>query len=81
MQNFIYVASIQTDLDSFLTFFQAKLRNFRKIFRKNQEIQNSKFQVAKDVHAKFQQSSFNPDGLRKTFDIFPRKFKKFQEIL
>jgi hypothetical protein len=38
-------------------------------------------QLAKHVHAKFQVSSFYPDGLRQVFDIFPRKFRIFQVIL
>jgi hypothetical protein len=33
--------------------------------------------IVKHVHAKFQLSSFNPDGLRQNFDIFPRKIQNF----
>jgi hypothetical protein len=34
-------------------------------------------QIARKFHAKFQLSSFFPDGLRKYFDHFSRKFQNF----
>jgi hypothetical protein len=33
--------------------------------------------LAKHVHAKFQLSSFYPDGLRQIFDHFSSKFQNF----
>jgi hypothetical protein len=36
-------------------------------------------QLAKHVHAKFQPSSFYPDGLRQIFDYFSSKFQNFLE--
>jgi hypothetical protein len=38
-------------------------------------------QLAKHVHAKFQLSSFHPDGLRPIFDHFSSKFQNFSEEL
>jgi hypothetical protein len=38
--------------------------------------------LAKHVHAKFQLSSLNPDGLRNFFELFSRKIQDFlQKIL
>jgi hypothetical protein len=36
-------------------------------------------QPAKHVHAKFQPSSFYPDGLKQIFDHFSRKFQIFSD--
>jgi hypothetical protein len=80
MQNFSSVASTQTDLDTFLTIFE---ENFR-IFQENSLANSKKFQtylwnfilnLAKHRHAKFQLSSFYPDGLSQIFDLFQEKFK------
>jgi hypothetical protein len=35
------------------------------------------FNLAKHVQAKFQLSSFYPDGLRQMFDLFSRKIQDF----
>jgi hypothetical protein len=75
MQNFSSLASIQTDLDTFLTIFE---ENFR-IFQENSLANSKKFQTsvynfmpnqAKHIHAKFQLSSLYPDGLGQIFDHF-----------
>jgi ribosomal protein S17E len=59
--------------------------NFR-IFQENSLANSKKIQtwvctfilnLAKHVHAKFQLSSLNPDGLRHIFDNFWRKFQDF----
>jgi hypothetical protein len=82
MQNFSSIASNQTDLNTFLTIFE---ENFR-IFQENSVANSMKFQtwvshfilnLAKQVHAKFQISSFYPDGLRHIFDLFSRKIQDF----
>jgi hypothetical protein len=65
-----------------LTIFE---ENFR-IFQENSLANSKKFQtrvcnfilnLAKHVHAKFQLSSFYPDGLRQIFDLFSRKIQDF----
>jgi hypothetical protein len=70
MQNFSSLASTQTDTDTFLTIFE---ENFR-IFQENSLAHSKKFQIwvrnfilnlAKHEHAKYQLSSFYPDGCRK----------------
>jgi hypothetical protein len=75
MQNFSFLVCTQTDLDTFLTIFE---ENFR-IFQENSLVNSKKFQtwvynfllnLAKYVYAKFQLSSFLPDGLRLIFDHF-----------
>jgi hypothetical protein len=82
MQNFSSLVCIQTDLDTFLTIFE---ENFR-IFQENSSANSKKIQtwvcnfilnLAKHVHAKFQLSSFYPDGLGHIFVHFWRKIQDF----
>jgi hypothetical protein len=82
MPNFSSLPATQTDLDKFLTFFQ---ENF-KVFQENSlaNFEKVKFlvltyicQLATHVNAKFQLSSFNPDGLRQIFDLSSRKIQDF----
>jgi hypothetical protein len=82
MQNFSFIASTQTDTDTFLTIFE---ENFR-IFQENSLVNSKIFQIrvcnfihnlAKHGHAKFQFSSFYPDGLRHIFDLFQEKLTIF----
>jgi hypothetical protein len=86
MQNFSSLDCTQTDLDKFLTIFE---ENF-KIFQENSLANSKKFQtwvcnfilnLAKHVHAKFQNfsssPSFYPDGLRQIFYLFSRKIQDF----
>jgi hypothetical protein len=84
MPNFSSLPATQTDLDKFLTIFQ---ENFR-VFQENSEanFEKVKFlaltficQLATHVHAKFQLSSFYPDGLRQIFNLFSRKIQDFLE--
>jgi hypothetical protein len=85
MQNFNSLASTQTDIAKFWTFFQENFRFFFSEFLKipNLNIQLL-FELAKHIHAKFQLSSFYPDGLRQIFDHFSSKFpiflRKFQNF-
>jgi hypothetical protein len=65
-----------------LTFFQENFRVFQKNSSANFE--KVKFlvltyicQLATHIHAKFQLSSFYPDGLRQIFDLFSRKIQDF----
>jgi hypothetical protein len=48
------------------------LSEFQKILNLSMQFH---FKLAKHVHAKFQLSSFYPDGLRQIFDHFWRKFQ------
>jgi hypothetical protein len=82
MPNFSSLPATQTDLDEFLTFFQ---ENFR-VFQENSLANFQKvkffvltyiFQLATQVHAKFQLFSFYPDGLRQMFNLFSRKIQDF----
>jgi hypothetical protein len=82
MQNFSSLACTQTDLDIFLTIFEENSR----FFQENSKANSKKFQtgicnfilkLAQHVHAKFQLSSFYPDGLGYIFDHFWRKFQDF----
>jgi hypothetical protein len=82
MQNFSSLASTQTDFDKFLTIFEENFRIFQEKllseFKKNQTwVCNFKLNLAKHIHAKFQLSSLNPDGLRQIFDLFSRKIQDF----
>jgi hypothetical protein len=76
MPNFSSPASTQTDLDKFSTIFQENFRVFQEKSLAN--VKKVKFfvltyicQSATHVHAKFQLSSFYPDGL------FSRKIQDF----
>jgi hypothetical protein len=82
MPSFSSLPATQTDLDKFLTFFQ---ENFR-VFQENSlaDFKKVKFlvltficQLTTHVHAKFQLSSYYPDGLRQIFDLFPTKIQDF----
>jgi hypothetical protein len=82
MQNFSYLAFTLMDLDKFLTIFVENSR----IFQENSEANSKKIQIrgfnfvlnlAKQVHANYQLSSFYPDGLRQIFDLFSRKNQDF----
>jgi hypothetical protein len=69
MQNFSSLASTQTGLDIFLTIFEKKNQDFSgklfSKFKKNPNLTISFYiKPSKHVHAKFQLSSFYPDGLR-----------------
>jgi preprotein translocase subunit Sss1 len=65
MENFSSPASIQTGLDKILTFFQENNRIFQKILKLISKNSKSEYaEVVKHVLAKFQLSSFYPDGLR-----------------
>jgi hypothetical protein len=75
MQNFSSLASSQTDLDKFLTIFEENFRIFQENSSANSEkiqkrVRNFIFHIAKHVYAKFQLSSFYPDGLKHIFDHF-----------
>jgi hypothetical protein len=77
MQNFNCLASIQTDLDKFLTL---KLQNFSGYPNPNfiffpKSRKPIYVQLAKHVHAEFQLSTFYPDGLGKIFNLLKEKFK------
>jgi hypothetical protein len=76
------LSATETDLDKFLTFFQENFRVFQENSSANFE--KVKFlvltyicQLATHVYAKFQLSSFYPDGLRQILDLFQGKFKIF----
>jgi hypothetical protein len=73
-------------LTIFLTIFQLNFRIFQKNSEANLKIIRIwiccfMLQLSKHVHAKFQLSSFYPDGFRNFFDIFSRKFQSFSEEL
>jgi hypothetical protein len=76
MQNFSSLACTQTDLDNFFTFFEENFRIFQENSSANSN-NSKKFQtcnfilnLAEHAHAKFQLSSFYPDGLRQILDHF-----------
>jgi hypothetical protein len=86
MPNFSSLPATETDLDKFLTFFQENFRVFQEKSLAN--FKKIKFlvltyicQLATHVHAKFQLSSFYPDGLRQIFDLlnssFPQENSEF----
>jgi hypothetical protein len=71
MLNFSFLASTQSNLDKFLTIFEENSRSTR--------VCNFILNLAKHVHAKFQLSSFYPDGLRQIFTIFQENIRIFQK--
>jgi hypothetical protein len=82
MPNFSSLPATQTLLDKFLTFLQENFRVFQENSLANfKKVEFSVLtyicQSATHVHAKFQLSSFYPDGLRQIFDLFSRKIQDF----
>jgi hypothetical protein len=82
MQNFSSLASIQTDIDTFLTIFEENSRIFQENFLENSKkiqiwVCNFLLNLAKHVHAKFQLSGFYPDELTQFFDLFSSKIQDF----
>jgi hypothetical protein len=84
MPHFSSLPATQTHLENFLAFFQEIFR----VFQENSLANSKKFQtlvcnfilyLAKHFLAKFQLSSFYPDGLRQIFDHFEENFRIFQE--
>jgi hypothetical protein len=71
-----------TDKAKFLPFFQENFRIFQKILKwisKKYQIRvcSFKFELAKNVHAKFQLSSFYPERLRNFLTIFQVNIRIF----